>query len=257
MSFTVTGLPIFVLIISILLGPGAAGSGGSLAIQGTPGPIGFTNTENTTGTKGLTDCTGFISSVTGPCFGGANLPSSGQVICKTPATGGYCYILNSQPSGVKSPLQYNNSCFWFIFPTNCDSSAPSFTTVMPSGTSAVFSINGVVNSNKNSVIFGFGSFDAGSIVVAIIGIVIAVAAVAGLNLFGSGESSEAIHILLMGGIFLGVWIFLTGLDGFATASPNSFFVQMNGSMAGSGTFFYFIVSVVYLLGFIKTVSRGM
>ena len=262
MNTTLMAFPIFVLIISMVIGGGAyAASQGTNALgspSGSPGAIGFNNLANST----TTDCSAFISDATGPCYP-LQLPTTGNYVvsCKNPApaSDGYCYIEFPVigPSFLISPLQENECSAYILFFKNCDPLiASSFAIVMPQGTYLTVNNGNIVASTKNYVIFGFGSWTALDLVVASIGVIVTVAAVVGLNVFGSGEASEAIHMLLMGGIFLGIWVFFSGLEGFIGGSPSSFFVQLNGALPGLGTFAYFMLALMYLFGFIKTVSRG-
>jgi len=86
-------------------------------------------------------------------------------------------------------------------------------------------------------------------------------ALAGLTIFGSGTSTESVHIFFMGGLMLGIWIFISGLEGFLGGSKTSVFTQLNGPLtspggAGFGTEFYILLTLMYLFGFMGMVKRG-
>lgn len=111
-----------------------------------------------------------------------------------------------------------------------------------------------------TAIFPFTSIGpTGWIVLILIGVGVAV--LAGLNVLGSGLSPEAIHILWMGGVSLGIWFILSAFDGFLTGSANSLFAYLNsivlsGQAAQMGTALWMICTLLWVLGTVSLVSRG-
>lgn len=235
MSFTLTGFPLFALVAMILM------QGGTLS--GTAPTVAFQNTGAVVSGSSV-DCSAFsfgIQTSTGPCLN--SLPAGTTITCANPAYNGLtpreCRILSDCPGNMPSGLI-------------CDTGSAA---LIQGSTAYVAAANAVSTSNAAVFNLGFISLTSGQAFVAIIGVIVAVAAVVGLNIFGSGESSEAIHILLMGAAFLGLWIFLTALEGFGVKAD--FFSQLNSAYAGLGSIFYSVLSLVYLLSFVKTVSRGL
>src|SRR6058998_3505817 len=71
-------------------------------------------------------------------------------------------------------------------------------------------INCDLGSNVQS--FAFGSITTKSFI-EMIEIAVGIAALAGITLFGSGESPEGIHILFMSSLILGLWLILSLAEG--------------------------------------------
>lgn len=233
-SFALSGFPIFVLIISIILGGGSlAGNGSAVAFNG----------QNPVNSIPTTDCSGFphtpFAITESSCFPGGALPANGIITCQSPSTSS-CNI-----------LQY---CTGAHDPLYCTGPFATGFTVLAKGDTATL-VNGKVSSSAASSIFPFGAVGIGGLI-PWLGVAIAAAAIIGLQVLGSGEQSESIHILLMGGIFVGIWLFFSGLEGFLIGSAGSFFVQLNSAFGGLGSTLYVLLTFVYLMSFVKTVSRG-
>jgi hypothetical protein len=115
-------------------------------------------------------------------------------------------------------------------------------------------------NSAGGVFFGFGSIGPSGFI-AVIGILVGIVVLAGITVFSSGIGFEGVHILFLGGAMIGIWFFLSTLEGFVSNSPTSFFVQMNSSivsMGGApiGTGLYVLLTFMYLVGFVGMVKRG-
>lgn len=115
-------------------------------------------------------------------------------------------------------------------------------------------------NTQNGVFFGFGNIGAGGFI-AIIGIAIGITALAGVTIFGTGSSFEAVHILFIGGMLLAVWTVLSGIEGFVGGNATSLFTELNKpyiSVEGIpfGTSFYVLITFMYMVNFILLVKRG-
>lgn len=111
------------------------------------------------------------------------------------------------------------------------------------------------NLSTGGALFGVSSTSG---FITFVSVVIGLACLAGLNIFGSGESSEAVHDLLMGGLLLSVWGVLIGLEGFISPQPSQLemFSQLNMMIAGFGTFLFGIATLSYCIGVGGAISRG-
>lgn len=132
-------------------------------------------------------------------------------------------------------------------------------TLLPAGASIAVpsTVVALANNTQKGVFFGFGTVGTAGFIT-LIGIIVGIVSLAGLTVFGTGAGTESVHILFMGGLFLGVWIFLSGLEGFVAGSPASFFTELNVLTGTSqlGTALYVLLTFVYLVGFAGMVKRG-
>ena len=67
---------------------------------------------------------------------------------------------------------------------------------------------------------------------------------------------KAIFDGFIGGMLLGVWFILAGIDGFIFGSSTSIFAQLNIPIANMGTFIFGFLTLLYTMGTIGSVSRG-
>lgn len=104
-------------------------------------------------------------------------------------------------------------------------------------------------------LFGFNVIGTNGFIT-MIGIAIGLVALASLTIFGSGMGSEGVHMLFIGGMLMGIWLILSGLEGFLGGNQGSMFAQLNLAISGVGTFLYVIFTLSYTLGFVGTISRG-
>lgn len=111
------------------------------------------------------------------------------------------------------------------------------------------------NLASTGALFGF-SISGSQAFIAMIGIAVGLISLAGFTVFGSGFSSESVHVLFMGGMLLGFWVILAGLEGFIAGNPASMFSQLNAWVSGTGTFTYVGLTLTYALGFVGSISRG-
>lgn len=136
--------------------------------------------------------------------------------------------------------------------------------VIPVGTDLDTGVTVFINNQGQAVqslaagaSFAFGTFTPQALLI-VITVAVGVAALAGITVFGSGESAETVHILFIGGIFLGLWAILSALEGFITGNPLSGFAQINaatGLPIGAGL--YLMLTFLYIIGITGTVSRGV
>lgn len=132
-------------------------------------------------------------------------------------------------------------------------------TFLSNGQSVILTATQVNQGNlqNSQAIFAFSQIGpSGWIVIILVGVGIAV--LAGITVFGSGENQETVHILFIGGTLLGIWFILTALDGFLTGNTQSFFGQINQMNPGQplGTALYILLSLLYTIGVIFTISWG-
>ena len=93
--------------------------------------------------------------------------------------------------------------------------------------------------------------------ITIIGVATAIISLLGLTVFGSGEQGEGLHVLFMGGMVLGLWLVVSGIEGYVSGSPNElFFDSLNSAIQGAGTFVYAMLTLSVVIGFTGLVSRG-
>lgn len=126
---------------------------------------------------------------------------------------------------------------------------------LPGGFSVFIPTAQIASSiTANGAFFGFvGGGSSGF--VAMIGVAVGIISLAGLTVFGSGEQGEGLHILFQGGMVLGLWLILSGLEGFPGGS-DQMFTSLNGAVAGAGTFLYSMLTLSVVIGFLGLVSRG-
>lgn len=220
-SLPLTGFPLFVLLISILVGSGGA-------ITGSGQAVGF-NGQTPNGAIATYDCSGHVNTA---CFN--SLPTSATITCNS---GSICTLVNFCAPNVAPPMY----CLL------------GSATVMNTGEIATI-IGGTVTNGGNAF-FKFANIGIAGFVL-MISLAIGVAALVGINIVGTGENSETVHVLFMGGIMLGFWFFLSAIEGFLTNSSTSFFTQLNGALSGFGTTTYVFLTLIYSLSIVKAISRG-
>src|SRR5712692_5931159 len=119
------------------------------------------------------------------------------------------------------------------------------------GKQVQFCSEGVNCAGGNNVqTFTFGSVTTTSFIDMLV-ISVGVAALAGLSIFGSGESPEAVHIIFMFSLIIGVWSILSLAEGFVNPngpSPASVFSSLNKGISGLGTSVYLLLTIVYMIG---------
>lgn len=102
--------------------------------------------------------------------------------------------------------------------------------------------------------FGYVGGGAGGFIT-MIGVAVGIISLAGLTVFGSGEQGEGLHILFQGGMVMGLWLLLSGLEGFPGGN-DVMFAGLNVAIAGAGTFIYALLTLSVVGGFLGLVSRG-
>jgi len=219
------GFPFLIMIVSVVLG------GGNLTSNGSQQNITFCNSNGcgaAVGGSSVITCT--TSSVV-PCKIAPN--------CITPTpTPAWCF-----------PWPFS------LIPTNAG------TFLNPGATVVLTSSQIQQGLNSNAAIFGFGAISTSGWIIVIL-VAVGVAILASLQVFGSGLSPEAIHILFIAGTILGIWAFLTGFDGFLSGNPNSLFAQLNvisiqGAAIGLGTTIYVMLTFLLTVGVISMIQRGV
>lgn len=118
-------------------------------------------------------------------------------------------------------------------------------------------VNAAVTAN--SALFAFGSIGPSgwtNIILIAAGIV----TLASIAVFSTGMGPEGVHILAVSGVALGIWLFLSAMDGFITGNPNSLFSQLNliklAGAAGFGTMLYVICSMFWVFGWLGAFTWG-
>jgi hypothetical protein len=235
-SMYLVALPLAVMVVSLLLG------GGNLAGNASPYVICNQNTPACTQGGDVTiTCASTI--INAPCALGGTGPFSDKP-CEVPPFPAPAYCVQNFAGGLLANK--------------------GFTTLLPAGQSITVPAavaSGQFTSNSGAFFsFGLVSLSSNGFITAL-GVIVGVAALAGLTIFSSGEQSESIHILFMGGIMIGIWLFLSGLDGVLSGNPASFFVQLNSALtspgnAQFGTELYIGLTFMYLMGFMTMVKRG-
>lgn len=143
-------------------------------------------------------------------------------------------------------------CF-FQFVASGSAGCPVF---LPSYASVVLTNTQLISSlSTSSALFAF-SVSGTSGFIAIIGVAVGIISLLGLTIFSSGLQGESLHVLFIGGMVLGLWLLLSGIEGFAGGTSDMFFSAMNVAIAGAGTFFYVIMTFSVVIGFTGLVSRG-
>ena len=181
-----------------------------------------------------------------PCFTGA-LPNYASISCSTSdqpnpnggtISGAACLII-SNVCYVYPPLQ---CVFTSIFGGSNTYMASGYTVqTLGSGPTGTQTVHNNVSS--------YSVFNDWTII--LVGLTVA-ACVASIAILGSGVQLEGVHILfLMTGLLI-PWTILTITSGFGSADPSSFW---NG-LGGYGSLFYAVLSLVYMIGAVKGVSRG-
>lgn len=188
------------------------------------------------------------------CFTTGVYPTNAIIKCDTSAQkDGFgnpapapCNLVNNcynVPNGA-----YCNYVYW-VFPIN---------TALDNGAAIYISASGQSQqvSTAATATFGYGTFTPAALLV-LITVAVGVAALAGINVFGSGENAESVHILFIGGIFLGLWAILSALEGFVVNNPLSAFAQINVATGFPlGTGLYLMLTLLYVVGITGTISRG-
>lgn len=127
----------------------------------------------------------------------------------------------------------------------------------------------ILNSNQfnsgispNAAIFNFGSIGPSGWIIMII-IAVGIAALASITILNSGMGAEGVHVLILGALAVGIWGFLSLMDGFITGNPNSLFSGLNSITmhnsplpAGIGTLLYVLLSLFWVFGWIGLIDRG-
>lgn len=188
------------------------------------------------GSVTIITCNGSSPSTLPPVFTGAN---------------GGCKIANTCITPTPAPAWCAPFPLNFLFPG----------TFLWSGDTVVLSATQVNQGvTTTAATFFFTSIGpTGWIVLILIGV--AVAVVAGLQIFSSGLGPEAVHILWISGISLGIWVVLSAFDGFLTGNPNSLFGYLNGIVINGfsgqlGTGLWVMCTLLWTLGILGLVSRG-
>lgn len=84
-----------------------------------------------------------------------------------------------------------------------------------------------------------------------------VVAIASISFFGTSPSNaEGIHISWMTALLLGLWIMLSAAEGFIGGSSTDFFAQLNTIASGLGTTIYLIMTMLFCIGTVSSVSRS-
>lgn len=199
------------------------------------------------------------------------LGGAGGLTYTGPATSPFCVGANPALQCVSSPAGVTYTCTGggtggsCTLPYSCPSSSPPPTYCSPAGlwelptgqsilvTNAAASNLGPPAVNTGAITFG-GIGPTGFII--LISVTAAVVVLGALNFLGSGLNSEGIHIAFLTAILLGFWAILSALEGVLTSDPNSFFLQLDGVVAGLGTTTYIFLTLLFTLGVVGTVSRG-
>lgn len=238
MSIALTGFPLMALLIVGLVG-GQAVTGSTSA--------GVNNGVSSGGiAQGSVDCSAYpgiqsgllLSAPNGACL--ASIPASGSISCGSPKSGAqWCAIFDGCPlSGGKL------NCFICTTPSgSCQALAAKDTAYISSG-----QISSVSSSS--------GLFTLGSNWVTIFVVLIALACVASVSVFGIGLDGEAVHIIFLAVGLTAIWAILTGIAQFGVSG--SFWASLDAATPGIalGTLTYIGLSAPYALGIFKAVSRG-
>lgn len=219
LSPLLVAFPIVVLVAFI------TASGGSL--QGAASPFSICNPDQPA-------CGVSSSSVTIYGCGGSTFPCKIADGCHVPPFPPPAYCAGSVIPIINLNLETT------LIPANTTLTVPTVITTLPANGAAGF-------------FFGFGQIGPSGFI-ALIGLIVGIVCIAGFAFIGTG--SESVHILFMGGLMMGIWIFLSGLEGFLGGSSTSFFVELNALSSGIGTAFYVALTFMYLLGFMSMVKRG-
>jgi hypothetical protein len=232
-------LPIAIMVMAILLdssSPSLTGAGG-VSICSQPGQSNCIP-PNSTGTAYACQPTSLLGNLQACKI----LPS-----CSAPPYPSPAFCIGDALTAVTA------SCF-FQFLT---SGAAGCGVYLPANTNVFIPHAQIVSSLSTSgAFFGFSASGASGFIT-MVGIAVGIISLAGLSVFGSGEQGEGLHILFMGGMVLGFWTILTGVEGFAGGSVSeTFFNSLNAAYPGGGTFLYVMLTLSTVIGFVGLVSRG-
>lgn len=116
------------------------------------------------------------------------------------------------------------------------------------------------SNTPNGVFFNLGDIGPAGFI-GVIGVIVGLVVLAGISALGIGTGFESVHILFIGGMMIGIWLFLSAIEGFLSGSKTSVFTELNTSMismggAPIGTAFYVLLTFLYFVGFMGMVKRG-
>jgi hypothetical protein len=106
---------------------------------------------------------------------------------------------------------------------------------------------GTINGTSTTVggqTFAFG-IDATTGLIAAMVVVIAIGAIAGIKVLGSGLSPPAVDLIIKGTFFFAVWGLLS-----------TFAYSLLSQIAIFGAFIYFVLTVMYVVGFVQTLGSS-
>jgi hypothetical protein len=126
---------------------------------------------------------------------------------------------------------------------------------LPAGFSVFIPTQQIASSiTTGGAFFGFVGGGASGYI-SMVGVAVGIISLAGLTVFGSGEQGEGLHILFQGGMVLGLWLIISGLEGFPGGN-DAVFASLNSAVAGAGTFIWSMLTLSEVIGFLGLVSRG-
>ena len=237
-------MPFLVIPLAIMAGLAFTGNGLSSASGSN---VNFCNANAAGCTSVTTTSSSAIGqTITYVCDANAgNLPISGGGVLETCLVADTCTPVLPSPvycAGGKQYLTLGTS----VTVSTADAAAANGGT--PVATTASLTSQGA------NFLFAMGPVGFVGLVTVAVGL----AGLAGLQVFGSGLSSESIHILFVMGLVMGLWVILGAIDGFlqVPSSPTSFFNELNQLIPNMGTELYFVLTLIYTLGGVGTVSRG-
>lgn len=266
------GLPITIMVVTIALAgagfnPILGGSSNNGVCNANVLPLTAQTTSTSASTSSTTTTTS--TSVAGAQCSGVNNSNLVQInncpyVSTRQVIGPITVTLPGAPCSITTPLDPSATC-----PSNppppsyCGPTIPVFhpipTWFLPAGATVTILLNQTGNTppnTSNGVFFNLGTVGPSGFI-SIIGVILGIVCLAGITVLGTGAGTESIHILFMGGMMMGIWLFLSGLDGFGSSNPNSIFVELDALSAGSGTGFYIILTFLYFIGFAGMVKRGV
>lgn len=237
-SIALTGFPLMALMIVGLVGGQAVTGSASAGVNNGIGAGAVS--------PGNIDCSAYpgiqhqllLTATNGACL--ASIPASGSISCNTPNSGAqWCAIFDGCPlSGGK---------------LNC------FICTTPSGSCQALAAKDIAyisNGQISSVSSSSGLFTLGSNWVAIFIVLIALACVSAVTVFGIGLDGEAVHIIFLAVGLTAIWAIVTGIAQFGVSG--SFWASLDAATPGIalGTLMYIGLSAPYALGIFKAISRG-
>lgn len=101
-------------------------------------------------------------------------------------------------------------------------------------------------SSQSSLVFG-GITSEGLVIM--VSIAVGVIIFASLTFLGSGENTEGTHITFEAGLLIALWTIIS-----AIALP--FFSNLDAFLLGLGTLSYIVLTLLYVLGIVGTISRS-